>query len=336
MPHRLSDDTVTSVPAGDLLPNPGFSRTFAPGALTLGFILPLESYPNGPVPTLTDHVELTRLADCSGFAALWARDVPTLDPNFGDAGQVLDPFVYLGFLAANTRQIALATGAAIITLRHPVHVAKQAGSVDMLSGGRLLLGVASGDRPTEYPLFGLEDDYDRRGERFREALAMIRLASEEHFPVGRFDRFGQFEGQLDVLPKPVNSRLPLVVVGRSRQDLAWLARHSDAWLYYFVDPRSTRLIVDEWRAAVAEVSPGQFKPFAQGLFLDLLEDPNAPARPIHAGMAAGRHALIRHLETLREIGVNHVAFNLKSSHRPARDVIEELGTHVVPVFPAHS
>lgn len=124
--------------------HPGFSRTFIPGQLTLGFILPLEAYPDSPAPTMEEHAALTRMADELGFAALWARDVPTYDPTFGDVGQVFDPFTYLGYLAANTKCIALATGAAIITLRHPVHVAKQAASIDVMSKGRMLLGVASG------------------------------------------------------------------------------------------------------------------------------------------------------------------------------------------------
>jgi len=313
--------------------HPGFRRTFEAEALTLGFILPLEGYPDSPAPTMRDHAELTRLADELGFAALWARDVPSYDPTFGDTGQVFDPFVYLGFLAANTKRIAIGTAATVITLRHPVHVAKQAATVDVLSDGRMLLGVASGDRPLEYPLFGIDHDFDMRGERFQEALAMIRMAGEQSFPRGRFERFGTFEGNLDVLPKPTVGVLPTVVVGRSRQELPWLAEHADAWMYYFVDQHKTQLIAQAWREAVQAVAPGVFKPFAQGLFFDLLEDPDAPVRPIHSGMAAGRHTLIRHLEVLRSVGVNHVALNLKASRRPVREVLEELGAYVVPAFP---
>lgn len=318
-----------------ILQHPGFARTFAPGQLTLGFILPLEAYPRSPAPTMVDHVELTRMADELGFAALWARDVPTYDPTFGDVGQVFDPFTYLGFLAANTKQIALATGAAVVTLRHPIHVAKQAASIDVMSGGRMLLGVASGDRHLEYPLFNLEEEYELRGERFREAIGAIRMASESRFPAGEFPRFGQFRGNLDVVPKPTQGRFPFVVVGRSQQDLSWIASNADAWLYYFVDAHRTELIAATWRQAVQETCGDVFKPFAQGLFFDLLEDPNAPARGIHSGLAAGRNALIAHLEKLREVGVNHVAFNMKASSRPAREVLQELGEYVLPSFSSH-
>jgi alkanesulfonate monooxygenase SsuD/methylene tetrahydromethanopterin reductase-like flavin-dependent oxidoreductase (luciferase family) len=60
-------------------------------------------------------------------------------------GQVYDPWVYLGWIAAQTSEIALATGALVLTLRHPLHTAKGAASVDRLSANRLVLGVASGD-----------------------------------------------------------------------------------------------------------------------------------------------------------------------------------------------
>jgi alkanesulfonate monooxygenase SsuD/methylene tetrahydromethanopterin reductase-like flavin-dependent oxidoreductase (luciferase family) len=55
---------------------------------------------------------------------VWVRDVPLLDPSFGDAGQVFDPFTYLAYLAARTRKVALATGSAVISLRHPIDLAK--------------------------------------------------------------------------------------------------------------------------------------------------------------------------------------------------------------------
>lgn len=63
---------------------------------------------------------------------------PLFDPGFGDAGQVFDPFTYLVFLAAQTRDSALATGNAIFTLRHPIDLAKAATTLDRLSGGRLV------------------------------------------------------------------------------------------------------------------------------------------------------------------------------------------------------
>ncbi|MDZ4872255.1 MAG: Alkanal monooxygenase alpha chain [Chroococcidiopsis cubana SAG 39.79] len=102
------------------------------------------------------QVALVKQAEQADFAAVWVRDVPLHDPNFGDVGQVFDPFVYLGYLAACTNKITLATGSAVFTLRHPLDLAKAAASIDQLSGGRLVLGVASGDRPVEFPAYGID------------------------------------------------------------------------------------------------------------------------------------------------------------------------------------
>jgi luciferase-type oxidoreductase len=117
------------------------------------------------MPTLADHLARARQADEAGFAALWLRDVPFLDPDFGDAGQVLDPFVYAGFLAAVTSRIGIGTAGVVLPLRDPLIVAKQATSVDQLLGARFLLGLSSGDRPEEYPAFRV--DFESRPSDFR-------------------------------------------------------------------------------------------------------------------------------------------------------------------------
>ncbi|PPU96851.1 LLM class flavin-dependent oxidoreductase [Xanthomonas hyacinthi] len=133
--------------------------------MTVGIALPLDNdwsadgeqrrqvsnRPRG-VPDLSRQEELVRQMDTSGFSAIWMRDVPIFDPHrFGDAGSVYDPFVNFGFLAAVTRNAASGTAAIVLPLRHPLLVAKAAASVDVLANGRLILGVATGDRPVEFP-----------------------------------------------------------------------------------------------------------------------------------------------------------------------------------------
>ncbi|WP_118185983.1 LLM class oxidoreductase [Paraburkholderia phosphatilytica] len=313
-------------------PNRGFRDVFKPGELTLGFILPLEGYPLTAAPTMHNHGELAELADRLGFAALWARDVPMHDPGFGDTGQTFEAFSYLAFLAAKTQRIALGTASTVIPFRHPVLLGKAAATVDQLSEGRLILGVASGDRPAEYPAFGIEADYETRGERFREAFQMFNALTQQSFPVAASSRFGTLSGQLDLVPKPTN-RIPLLVTGRSQQALDWIARHSDGWLYYYVNVERVQPLVTMWRDEVAKLYGAEvFKPYAQGMFFDLAADPNCPIVPIHAGLRMGRNALIQYLETLGAAGVNHVAFNLKPSHRSAKSVMEELAEYVLPAL----
>src|SRR5258708_34907990 len=134
---------LTPNKSADASDSVGFQKMFAPGRMTLGVFFPIEAFQRDE-PTMRNQERLARRAEELGFAALWFRDVPLRDPSFGDIGQVFDPWVYLGWIAAQTETIALATGSVVLPLRHPLHTAKAAASADNLSGGRLVLGVASG------------------------------------------------------------------------------------------------------------------------------------------------------------------------------------------------
>lgn len=292
-----------------------------------GVFFPIEAFV-GIQPTMTGQVELARRAETLNFRALWFRDVPLLDTDFGDVGQIFDPWVYLGYIAAQTRRIHLATGSIVLPLRHPLHTAKAAASVNELTGGRLILGVASGDRLVEYPAFGV--DFHTRGERFRHAYDYLGRALSESFP--RIDSpLGQLNGA-DLVPKPTTGCIPMLVTGHSQQPLDWIAAHADGWLYYPRDPAHQAARLGEWRRLCASNGSGGFKPFAQSLYINLAEDAGTPPSRIHLGYRLGRNALIEMLGTLRDLGVNHVAFNLKHGERPADEVLEELGREVLPHF----
>lgn len=309
----------------------GFSRTFAPGKLSLGMMMPTAPLVHG-VPNMTDQLTQAARIDELGFAALWSRDVPLFDPEFGDAGQIYDPWVWLSQLAARTKNIALSTAGIVLPLRHPIHVAKAAASLDVLSGGRFMLGAASGDRATEYPAFGY--DHATRGQAYRDGIQTIRQLTEHDFP-----RFASgptaFDGGLDLLPKPTAPSLPLFAVGSGQQSVQWIAEHMDGWISYPRDIEDQRRRIGLWHTALGQRAHGQFKPFAQSLFVDLAEDPDTPQSPIFLGFRFGRNRLIDHLEGLQNLGVHHVMINLRHSTRPAAEVVEELGSEVLPFFPAH-
>ncbi|HTV84833.1 MAG TPA: LLM class oxidoreductase [Dyella sp.] len=317
--------------SADLSRHPGFSRVFQPGKLTFGFIAPLEGYRRSPFPTLADHEALARQVDQAGFTSLWLRDVPFYDPGFGDVGQVLDPFVYLGFLASVTKRLTLGTAGIVAPLRDPVIVAKQAASVDQLSGGRLVLGMASGDRPIEYPAFGIE--FDHRDERYRETFPIIRALTETSFPRFDWQHYGTLQGTIDMVPKPAAGRIPLIVIGRSRQTIEWIAHNADGWIWYVSDYQQIGKVVQAWRQAVG---PGSFKPYGYGTFFDLSANPDAPIQVIHGVLTGGRHALIDLWKQQEALGVSHVALNLKPLQRPFAAVMEELAEYVLPAFPSHT
>lgn len=207
--------------------HPGFRAMFAPDETTLGLMFPMAPLSDG-VADMRGQLDLAARAEALGFAALWSRDVPLFDPAFGDAGQVFDPWVWLGQVSAVTRRIALGTAGIVLPLRHPLHVAKAAVSVDAVSGGRFVMGLASGDRAVEYPAFGL--DHAGRKGAFREGVGVIRATTERAYPEVS-GAFGRLAG-LDLLPKPPAGTLPLLAVGSARQSVQWIAEHMDGWITY--------------------------------------------------------------------------------------------------------
>lgn len=312
----------------ELAAHPAYSRVFQPEGLTFGYIMPLEGYPNSPFPTLQDHQRLARIADEAGFASLWMRDVPFYDPSFGDTGQMIDPFVYLGYLAAVTKNIALGTTGIVLPLREPLIVAKQSVSVDQLTGGRFLLGLSSGDRPIEYPAFGI--DFEAREERYREGFELIKTVTENSFPSVSTKLFGQLEGLLDMVPKPVGPRLPMIVVGRARQTLEWIANNADAWIWHLSDFNRLPGLIREFRSAS---QTGNAKPYGYATFFDLAKDPSTPLERGYNGIRIGRNALVELWKRQQDEGVSHVALNIKPLQRPAADVLEEMAEYVLPHFP---
>ncbi len=307
--------------------NVAYNRVFRPRRLSVGLVLPLEAYSPGAEPTLRGHLEAAQKAEDLGFAALWLRDVPFNVPSFGDPGQVFDPFVYLGALATSTDRIALGTSSVILPLRHPAHVAKAAATADVLSGGRLLLGVASGDRPEEYP--AMNQSYDDRGARFRDSVDYIRAVGPD-YPKHE-NAQGSLSGGIDLLPKPHGTRLPMLITGGSQQTTDWVAQNGDGWMTY---PRNAaaqgRVIADYRRRVKAAGQPD--KPVMQSLYVDVVADPAAPPRPIHLGFQSGTDFLRSYLHEIETLGVNHVALNLRFNQAPIDVTLEHLADTVLPGF----
>lgn len=313
--------------------HPGFRRLFAPDELTVGLFLPLWPF-DGEFRHMAGQGGAVVAADRGGFAALWLRDVPLQTAPAADVGQVYDPWTYAAWLAARTERVALATGSAIVTLRHPLDVAKQAASIDRLSGGRLVLGVASGDRPVEFPAYGI--DYTARAERFRAAVGDLRGL----FETGRVPGLRAAGPDPVLLPRPAFGRVPLIVTGAAGQSPDWIAEHADGWLTY-PGPTATAQGPAALGAKIAAlralVPDGGFLPAATNEWVDLEEDPRATPVPLDGGrvLRTGTDGLLELLERWRANGVNHGALGIQHGRRPAAEVVEQLVAEVIPHFPAH-
>ncbi len=307
--------------------NRGYNSVFKTNKLSIGLVVPIESYMDSSVPTMDKQIARIQMAEALGFSAVWLRDVPFNVPSFGDAGQIYDPFVYLGLLAGQTERIAIGTASIILPLRHPAHVAKAAASIDVMSEGRFILGVASGDRPEEYP--ALDVDYSTRGENFRESVAYFQQVRKKHPTFS--NAHGNLDGHIDMLPKPAAGRLPLLITGSSQQDLDWIAKHGDGWMIYPRGIDQQEKVIAEWRARVSSLNR-QPQPVMQPLYIDLTENPDTPPTNIHLGIRTGVYHLKGYLNALENIGVNHVALNMRFNQADVETTLKRLADKILTEF----
>ena len=159
-----------------------------------------------------------------------------------------EPFVLFGFLAAVTRRVELVTGILILPQRQTALVAKQAAAVDVLSNGRLRLGVAVGWNLVEFEALG--EDFHTRGRRIEEQIEVLRalwtrdLVTHE----GKWHRVPD----AGINPLPVQRPIPVWMGGESEPVLRRAARLADGWLPHFRPGPQSQAIVDRLHAMVRE------------------------------------------------------------------------------------
>jgi probable F420-dependent oxidoreductase len=143
--------------------------------------------------------------------------------------QFHEPFVLLGFLAAATKKLELATGIVILPQRQTALVAKQAAEVDVLSGGRLRLGVGIGWNQVEYEALG--QDFATRGQRVEEQIILLReLWSKDLVDFdGRWDKIVQ----AGINPLPIQQPMPIWMGGWADAMVKRIARIADGWFAFF-------------------------------------------------------------------------------------------------------
>lgn len=168
-----------------------------------------------------------------GFDSLWAWDHILLgvDPHF----PIIDSLTLLTAIAARTDRIKLGTGVLVLPLRNPVVLAKQASSMDLLSGGRLILGVASGWYKREFDAVGVP--FEKRGRVMDENLEILKRFWTEDKVDGEYGQHSIRGGVM--FPKPAQTpRPPLLVGGYVDRVLRRAAVNGDGWLTYFYRPDS--------------------------------------------------------------------------------------------------
>ena len=165
-----------------------------------------------------------------------------------------DAFVLLGYLAGQTTGIELTTQVLILPQRQTALVAKQAASVDVLSGGRLRLGIGIGWNPVEY--VGLGENFHNRGRRSEEQIAVMKaLWADPHVT---FKGAWHDIPDAGINPLPVRRSIPVWLGGQADAVLRRIARLGDGWIILAYQPdEKARQQIEKLRAYSREVGRGE-------------------------------------------------------------------------------
>lgn len=189
-------------------------------------------YPLGFAGDGSGFVRLARAAEALGYDGIWGND-HLVTPLFlraggGSAPSFYDPLIVLAHVAAATARLRLGTAVIALPLRDPVTLAKQAATLDVLSGGRLSLGVGVGAYRDEFTALHPADDPAARGLVFDERLAAVRLLLDE----GR----GSYRGgslafaDIELFPRPAQRPLPIYIGGHATRAIERAARWGQGWM----------------------------------------------------------------------------------------------------------
>ena len=208
----------------------------------------------GAAATAEGARRLGTIAEDLGYDSLWMGEhVVAPSPRVAPSPQepdypVLDPLVALGFMAAVTERVRLATGIIILPQRNPVVLAKQLASLDVVSRGRVVFGMGVGYLEPEMRAVGVP--MEGRGARSDEYVAAMRALWEDENPAfeGEHVSFGGVDGY----PRPVQDRIPVIVGGHSEAAHRRAVRIGDGWYGFALDRATTADQIKSLRTAARD------------------------------------------------------------------------------------
>jgi probable F420-dependent oxidoreductase len=246
----------------------------------------------GPAETL----RLARTAEELGFDSVWAGEhvvvpSPRVPPSpMEPEDPMLDPLVHLAFIAAASERLLLATGIINLPQRNPLVLAKQAASLDVLSGGRLLLGIGAGYLEPEMTAVGVP--FGDRGRRTDDYIAAMRALWTQPGPVAHHGPFVDFDG-VDASPRPVQPGGPrLVVGGHTPPAFRRAVAFGQGWYGFAQTPETAAACIDGLRRAAGEAD----RPAELGeLEISITPRHRLDAAAVDAFADAGVHRLVPNL-----------------------------------------
>ena len=216
----------------------------------------------GPFSEPENAVGLAQLAEENGFESLWTVEHVVVPAGYesqypysrdgrmpgGEDVPIPDPLVWLAYVAAATQRIKLATGILILPQRNPVVLAKETATLDVLSRGRLVLGIGVGWLQEEFDAIGVPfDERAARTDEYAEALRVLWREPEPTFE-GRFTSFERAKSY----PKPAQGTIPIVIGGHTKPAARRAGRLGDGFFPARTSSDELNGLLDEMRRAAKD------------------------------------------------------------------------------------
>jgi len=194
-------------------------------------------------------VNLAQAAEAAGFESLWAGEHSVLadsSTRMPATSRILNPIIALTFVAAHTRTIRLGTGVLLLPQHQPLILAKELATLDVLSGGRLMVGVGVGWSEEEFQALGVP--FRERGARADEYLDAMRAIWSQEKPAYH-GRYVSFQG-VQAYPHPVQQPTPPIITGgRAPAVIRRTIEQANGWYGFAYDLDETANVLGEMRQA---------------------------------------------------------------------------------------
>ncbi|HUM15362.1 MAG TPA: TIGR03619 family F420-dependent LLM class oxidoreductase [Candidatus Nitrosotalea sp.] len=284
--------------------------------MKLGICLPHYGRPIEP----SRLIQIAARAEEMGLDSLWVTDhvVVPRDVSLIYRDDMLDPLAVLPWLAGVTERIALGTSVVVLPYRSPLPVAKLLASVDVLSAGRLIVGVAVGWLEGEFKALGVP--FRERGRRTDEAIELFRKVWTDEYPTITDGSYRLAD--VKVSPMPLQKPRPAILVGGgSDAALRRAARLGDGWHASGVAPAAFRAgalaVANHWKDARREGNPQltlRIPLLLDGIHRPAVDQALLGTRHVVRGSVA---TVARELRQYQGAGCEHVALEVSYSTYPA-------------------
>lgn len=250
-----------------------------------------------------EYVEIAQAAEAGGLDSIWAGDHLLYDLPDGTVRGPWECWTLLAGLAAVTSRVSLGPLVAATSFHAPPMLAKQASTVDEISGGRLILGLGAGWNEREYRAFGFP--FDHRVSRFAEAFTIIHTLIRQ----GRIDFSGTYYQVQDmVLDPPARAGMPILIGSSGPRMLAISAPYMDMWNIWFASYDNDPTQLGPWMARVDEAAKaaGRNPAEIERSAALLVQVGDQPGHRRHQNPVRGLQALPAALDGLVAAGIDHV------------------------------